>query len=286
MAAMAKGLARGSTGCVGRRARAPQRRARALQQQPAPWRALCVAAQPREGAEVGALASQAGGRRGTLAWGVLTAAAALVRADGACAAATASTETLASKTRFDETGVSATAELRPAGAPADAAPVGTLRFVEEKSEYGRLRVVMRIELEQGALAEGEHGVQLRETEDMGSESYNPERVPHGRPGATKTFGSQGASNAGFGSSTGILYWCHVGDLGNVAVEADGSANALLPAPLLAFGKAKQDPVGRAVTIHANADSFETIDMGGIGAPALSGVVKMDKKAKKKGGWRR
>ena len=93
-----------------------------------------MAAQPREGAEVGALASQAGGRRGTLAWGVLTAAAALVRADGACAAATASTETLASKTRFDETGVSATAELRPAGAPADAAPVGTLRFVEEKSE--------------------------------------------------------------------------------------------------------------------------------------------------------
>ena len=202
------------------------------------------------------------GRRDALATAVLAAGAALVAApQSADAAATASTQTLATKTKYDPTGVSASAPLTPAGG---GDPVGVLRFVEMKSEYGRLRVDLQIELDEGALPAGEHGVQMHENGDPESESYNPERVPHGAPGATKTFGSQGASMARVGGTTGILFWCHVGDLGNVPVEADGSASALLPAPLLDFSKANQSPVGRAVTIHANADSFEAPNMGGIG----------------------
>lgn len=110
---------------------------------------------------------------------------------------------------------------------------------------------------------GPHAVHLHENGDCSGDDasgagqhWNPTDSPHGKRGS--------------GSF-------HVGDIGNVEVGPDGSGTLTVVAQdwsLDAGGE--NDPVGKAIVVHAQADDFTTQPDGGAGQKVGCGVVERRK----------
>lgn len=70
---------------------------------------------------------------------------------------------------------------------------------------------------------------------------------------------------------------HLGDVGNVTVGDDGTGGLTLTTDLWNLGGgAENDPLGKAVIVHAGADDFETQPTGGAGGRIACGVINPKK----------
>ncbi|HEY7820053.1 MAG TPA: superoxide dismutase family protein [Vicinamibacteria bacterium] len=132
---------------------------------------------------------------------------------------------------------------------------GDARFTETG---GGVRVVVSIE---GA-PPGPLAVHLHETGDCSAPDastagghWNPEGEPHGRRGS-ESF--------------------HAGDIGNIEVGSDGKGTIQIVAENWKLDDAagEQDPLGKAVVIHAGRDDFETQPDGAAGTRIGCGVIEL------------
>ena len=126
---------------------------------------------------------------------------------------------------------------------------GTVEFARDD---GGVRVVASLT----GLPEGEHGFHIHEKGDCSAADgtsagghFNPESTNHGAPDAAER---------------------HVGDLGNIAADAQGRAAYDRVDALLAFDGTK-DILGRAVVVHALPDDFSQ-PSGAAGARVGCGVI--------------
>ena len=124
----------------------------------------------------------------------------------------------------------------------------------EEEEDGTVSVEIAIE---GA-PPGSHGVHIHETGDCGNagmnagDHWNPEGVDHGMPGSG-----------------------HLGDLGNLSVDADGVGMIAMASPAWSVGDGSaSDLIGKAVIIHAGADDFGQ-PTGNAGERIACGVIEVD-----------
>lgn len=107
------------------------------------------------------------------------------------------------------------------------------------------------------LTPGEHGFHIHAVGDCSAKDassagghFNPYNMQHGGPGAARH---------------------HLGDLGNITANADGTAEFTLTAPRLGFS----GPVSilqRAVVVHADADDLESDPSGNAGGRLACGVI--------------
>jgi Cu-Zn family superoxide dismutase len=143
---------------------------------------------------------------------------------------------------------------------ADGQTVGSLLVSE--NEDGATFTVM---LDAGTLAEGEHGVHVHETgtcEQGGDEPFalagghfNPTGQQHGPPNSDTS---------------------HAGDLGNLPVATDGSANFTVTTTMLTLSgdmaNSLMDADGSALLIHADPDDLMTDPSGNSGGRLLCAVI--------------
>lgn len=125
---------------------------------------------------------------------------------------------------------------------------------------GGVEVVARVE----GLAPGTHGFHVHEVGDCSSPDassakghFNPGNQPHGAREASRR---------------------HEGDLGNIAADASGKAEAKLVDRQLALD-GPESIVGKAVIVHEKADDFTTQPTGDAGGRVACGVVKAEPKAR-------
>jgi Cu-Zn family superoxide dismutase len=106
---------------------------------------------------------------------------------------------------------------------------------------------------------GTHAVHLHEKGDCSDPEaksagahWNPAEQAHGRWGGT----------------------CHLGDIGNLVVDAKGNGKLKLTTELWTIGgPAASDVLGKSVIIHATADDFVTQPHGNAGGRIGCGVVR-------------
>jgi Cu-Zn family superoxide dismutase len=108
--------------------------------------------------------------------------------------------------------------------------------------------------------EGMHGFHLHETGDCGMDGmsagdhWNPEGNDHGMPGDTDS---------------------HLGDLGNMTVDADGAGELTASNASWTIGDgATTDVVGHAVIVHGDPDDFGQ-PLGNAGARIGCGIIELD-----------
>lgn len=117
-------------------------------------------------------------------------------------------------------------------------PVGLVTFVD--TPFGLLvRPFLR------GLEPGPHGAHVHENPDCGPETTDAGVVPGGAAG-------DHYDPAGTGRHAGPYGDGHLGDLPNLVVEQDGTANIPVLAPRLKVA----DLEGRSLMIHAGADRYE------------------------------
>ena len=113
---------------------------------------------------------------------------------------------------------------------------------------------------------GPHAVHIHEVGDCSApdassagKHWNPRGEPHGKRGSESY---------------------HLGDIGNVEVGSDGTGSISLTAEdwSLVAGGGDDDPVGKAIVIHAKADDFETQPDGGGGEKIGCGVIQREAEA--------
>jgi Cu-Zn family superoxide dismutase len=129
---------------------------------------------------------------------------------------------------------------------------GTASFAEVRGE-----VVVTLEVE-GA-PPGDHGAHIHEIGDCSAadamsagEHWNPDDHAHGEPGTTS----------------------HLGDLGNLSVDADGTGRLTLRSDKWTVGDGGDyDVVGKAIVIHANEDDLTTQPSGNSGGRIGCGVIE-------------
>ena len=129
-----------------------------------------------------------------------------------------------------------------------------------REENGKVTLKLKIK---GA-EPGTHAVHLHEKGDCTAPDgtsagghWNPTRVDHGR-WVSPPF--------------------HHGDIGNVAVGANGRGTLTLTTDLWTIGGAPEtDVVGKGIIIHAKADDFTTQPTGNAGGRAGCGVVRPAKR---------
>jgi superoxide dismutase, Cu-Zn family len=129
---------------------------------------------------------------------------------------------------------------------------GTASFTEVRGE-----AVITLEVE-GA-PPGEHGAHIHEIGDCSAadamsagEHWNPDDHAHGDPGATS----------------------HLGDLGNLSVDADGTGRLTLRSETWTVGDGgDHDVVGKAIVIHANEDDLTSQPSGNSGGRIGCGVIE-------------
>lgn len=106
---------------------------------------------------------------------------------------------------------------------------------------------------------GEHAVHLHEKGDCSDPEgksagahWNPTDSPHGKWGGS----------------------CHMGDIGNVTVDARGNGKLTLTTDLWTIGgPAASDILGKSVIVHAALDDFTTQPTGNAGGRIGCGVVR-------------
>jgi Cu-Zn family superoxide dismutase len=106
---------------------------------------------------------------------------------------------------------------------------------------------------------GDHGLHIHENGDCSAPDamsagghWNPDMHMHGAPGATS----------------------HLGDLGNITVNADGTATLTATNALWEIGTGTaRDVKGKAVIVHAKADDLTTQPTGDAGDRIGCGVIK-------------
>jgi Cu-Zn family superoxide dismutase len=108
---------------------------------------------------------------------------------------------------------------------------------------------------------GQHAVHIHEVGDCSAPDaesagahWNPRGERHGKRGS-ESF--------------------HAGDIGNVDVGPDGTGALTLTAKDWSIAGAGDDPMGKAVVVHAGADDFETQPDGGGGQRIGCGVIERD-----------
>jgi len=130
-------------------------------------------------------------------------------------------------------------------------------------------------LDAGTLAEGEHGVHVHETgtcstggdkvfADAGAH-FNPTNQQHGAPNSDTS---------------------HAGDLGNLLVAADGSADFTITVTTMTLDPnlptSLIDADGSALIIHSGADDLKTDPSGNSGDRVLCAVLSTGEKATPEG----
>ena len=114
------------------------------------------------------------------------------------------------------------------------------------------------------LAPGMHAVHIHETPDCGPGD-------DGTPGGAAGGHWDPMDTMDHGASSDDLGAKHLGDLGNVEAEADGTAQAVFavsPFPTAEYGVA-----GRAVVVHSGRDDLESDPGGGAGTRVGCGVIE-------------
>ena len=128
---------------------------------------------------------------------------------------------------------------------------GTATFKEKR---GKVTLELRIE---GA-PPGTLAVHLHEKGDC-SDPEGKSAGPHWNP--------SGSPHGQWGGS------CHLGDIGNIVVDAKGRGKLTLTTDLWTIGgPAETDILGKSVIVHAAADDFTTQPTGNAGARIGCGVV--------------
>ncbi len=148
----------------------------------------------------------------------------------------------------------ATAELEDANGN----PVGSATFTEGA---GGVTINVNLQPGQQAVEPGEHGIHLHRvgsiTPDFeaAGEHFNPTDAQHG-----------------FNNPEGP----HGGDLENIIVNEDGSANYQTAAALVTLSGAQNsllDSDGSALVIHQSADDYQTDPSGESGDRVAAGVIR-------------
>lgn len=129
--------------------------------------------------------------------------------------------------------------------------VGTVQFVPTAQGVRVIAHVMN-------LSPGHHGFHVHEHGDLSAPDlssagghYNPTHEPHAGPDADRR---------------------HVGDLGNIVVDADGVATIDRVDPRLSLEGA-HSIIGRAVIIHADPDDFRSQPSGNAGDRVAGGIIQ-------------
>jgi Cu-Zn family superoxide dismutase len=129
---------------------------------------------------------------------------------------------------------------------------GSAMFSGEK---GQVQVVVNVT---GAPA-GMHGLHIHETGDCSAADamsagghWNPSMHMHAAPGAT----------------------AHLGDLGNITIDAAGSGTVTMTNPAWEVGTGTpMDVIGKAVIVHAMPDDLMTQPTGNAGGRIGCGVIQ-------------
>jgi Cu-Zn family superoxide dismutase len=109
--------------------------------------------------------------------------------------------------------------------------------------------------------EGRHGFHVHEVGDCSAEDFtsagghfNPTGVPHGGPDDMER---------------------HGGDLGNIAIGADGTGELQLTSDMLTVADGPSSVVGRAVILHEGEDDLVSQPTGAAGSRLACGVIRRD-----------
>jgi Cu-Zn family superoxide dismutase len=131
---------------------------------------------------------------------------------------------------------------------------GTLQFT---AEGDTVRVQGRIT----GLEPGAHGLHIHAKGDCSApdastagDHYSPDDDPHGSP-------------------NDLPGEHHLGDLGNVVADEDGSAEIVAEDPEVRLS-GPESVIGKAVVVHADRDDLETQPSGDSGARVGCGVIRM------------
>jgi Cu-Zn family superoxide dismutase len=129
---------------------------------------------------------------------------------------------------------------------------GTVSFTEQGGS-------VTIEAHLSGVGPGDHGFHVHETGDCSTADYksagghfNPSGAPHGAP-----------SDAAH----------HAGDLGNIAIGADGSGTLSIASAMLSVAPGPNSVVGKAVIVHEKADDMKTQPTGDAGGRIACGVIE-------------
>jgi len=167
------------------------------------------------------------------------------------------------------------AELTPTKAGAGVS--GTVSFALDKNRSNQELVVVTANVR--GLTPGKHGINVHENGDVAScddegkctgESYNPEKRPHHGPKALKKYGASASHFLG----DGVVLNRHIGDLGNIVAEDDGSSTTKIKDLYTTLKPgAANSLAGRSVVIRAGVDDFETeADDGNAGPIVAYGAI--------------
>lgn len=124
-------------------------------------------------------------------------------------------------------------------------------------------IVLRVELQAGALTPGWHGIHVHAVGDCSDHAEFMHSGGHVNPGSTEH---------GFLNPAGP----HPSDLPNIYAHSDGSSQAeiLVHGVFLSGGDVDLlDDDGSAIVIHANPDDHLTQPIGGAGARVACAVLK-------------
>jgi len=131
---------------------------------------------------------------------------------------------------------------------------GIVRF---EAVSGGVRVVADIT----GLTPGKHGFHIHEYGDCSSEDgtsagghFNPTKMPHSSPASKER---------------------HVGDLGNIEADKDGTAHLDYVDTMISFS-GTNSIIGRGVIVHEKEDDLKTQPTGAAGARVACGVVGIAK----------
>jgi superoxide dismutase, Cu-Zn family len=132
--------------------------------------------------------------------------------------------------------------------------------------------IVTVEIEIQGLPAGDHGIHVHETgicDPTGDEPFSS-AGGHFNPASSQHGGPPSDSGTSEATATG-----HAGDLGNIAIAADGSGTATVDTDRLTLGHgstALQDADGSAFVVHADPDDLSTDPSGNSGARIACGVV--------------
>jgi Cu-Zn family superoxide dismutase len=132
--------------------------------------------------------------------------------------------------------------------------------VEGEISFQKSATGVRITGELTGLEPGNHGIHVHENGDCSGDKaegsgghFAPEGDPHGAP-------SDQAEEH------------HVGDLGNLVAEADGTATVDLSDNELTLNRGPNGIIGKALVVHAGEDDLTSQPSGNSGDPLSCGVL--------------